>query len=327
MNSAPLNYLSGAGVRAYPVVWLTWGGLAISVLVILIISYLVVKGSTAAPTTQSTVKPVSPVPPVRRPPPSLSWIYVGVGVSSVVLLGSAVVTMLVLAAVASPPEEPAFTVEVTGHQWWWEARYLPQDPNKTPSEIFNTANEIHVPVGKPVRILLRSADVIHSFWVPALTGKTDTIPGQTNSSWLEADTAGTYLGQCAEYCGTQHAHMALRIIADPPDRFQAWRNDQLAAASNPPAASQAATGEAVFEAGCGGCHKVRGTLAGGALGPDLTHLMSRQTIAAGTLPNTPANLSAWIADPQHVKPGTQMPSIPLSGPELEAVRSFLQGLT
>jgi cytochrome c oxidase subunit 2 len=175
--------------------------------------------------------------------------------------------------------------------------------------------------------LLRSADVIHSFWVPALTGKTDTIPGQTNSSWLEADTAGTYLGQCAEYCGTQHAHMALRIIADPPDRFQAWRNDQLAAASKPPAASQAATGEAVFEAGCGGCHKVRGTLAGGALGPDLTHLMSRQTIAAGTVPNTPANLSAWIADPQHVKPGTQMPSIPLSGPELEAVRSFLQGLT
>jgi cytochrome c oxidase subunit II len=326
MDGAPLNYLTGAGVRAYPVVWLTWGLLVISCVVVVIVSFLVWQGTLRRRAPQDTSGGAEPAL-VQRPPTGLEWIYVGVGISSVVLLGSAVWTMYALAAVATAPSKPALTIEITGHQWWWEARYLPDDPSRNPSRIFTTANELHIPVGKPVRIRLKSADVIHSFWVPALTGKTDAIPGQTNETWLEADKAGTYLGQCTEYCGKQHAHMALRVIADPANQFASWRNNQLTAAATPASGSEVAKGEVVFESRCGGCHRVRGTLAGGALGPDLTHLMTRQTIAAGTIPNKPGYLSAWIADPQSIKPGTQMPALGLSGPELQAVRTFLQTLS
>jgi cytochrome c oxidase subunit II len=321
MDDAPLNYLTGAGLRAYPVVWLTWGMLAISVIVVLVIAYLLVAGLTRR---RPAVPPESAAsPPVRRPSSGLEWIYVGVGVSTVVLLGSAVWTMYTLAAVGPVPADAKHTIEVTAHQWWWEARYLSDQP----SHIFTTANELHIPVGERVLVLLKSSDVIHSFWVPALSGKTDAIPGQTNRTWLQADKAGVYTGQCTEYCGKQHAHMGLRVIADPPQKYDQWVANQLASAQKPAAGSEAAEGEQVFETRCGGCHRVRGTLAGGALGPDLTHLMTRKTIAAGSLRNTPARLSAWIADPQHIKPGTQMPSVDLSGPDLQALRTYLESLS
>jgi len=326
MDGAPLNYLTGAGLRAYPVVWLTWGLLVISCLVVLIIAFLVWQGARRR-RSPAGARDESGYALVQRPSTGLEWIYVGVGISSIVLLGSAVWTMYALAAVATPPSRPAFTIEITAHQWWWEARYLPEDPGSQPSQIFTTANELHVPVGKPVRIRLKSADVIHSFWVPALTGKTDAIPGQLNETWLEADKTGTYLGQCTEYCGKQHAHMALRVIAEAPKEFHSWRDNQLAAAPTPASGSEIAKGQAIFESRCGGCHRVRGTLAGGVLGPDLTHLMSRHTIAAGTVPNEPGYLSAWIADPQSIKPGTQMPALELSGPELQALRTFLRTLS
>jgi cytochrome c oxidase subunit 2 len=194
-----------------------------------------------------------------------------------------------------------------------------------PSRVFTTANEIHIPTGQPVRLDLASTDVIHSFWVPELSGKTDVIPGQRNETWIEADRPGTYRGQCAEYCGLQHAHMALSVVAELPAQFDAWWAAQLQGAPAP----QSQTAEAAqtdFVVHCGICHTVRGTSAGGRLGPDLSHLMSRRTIAAGTLPNTPGYLSGWIADPQHVKPGNLMPILDLSGTQLSAIRDYLERL-
>jgi cytochrome c oxidase subunit 2 len=185
-----------------------------------------------------------------------------------------------------------------------------------------TANEIHIPVGEPVRLKLGSADVIHTFWVPTLSGKTDLIPGQTNLTWLEADTPGVYRGQCNEYCGQQHAHMALAVYADAPDEFGAWWDRQVQAADRPEAAA-VSQGQRQFLLRCGACHAVRGTLAGGRVGPDLTHLMSRSTIAAGMLPNTVGHLSGWVANPQFIKPGSKMPNLELSGPELDEIRSYL----
>jgi cytochrome c oxidase subunit 2 len=226
--------------------------------------------------------------------------------------------VIVLAAVNGPPRPAKVTIEVTGQQWWWKARYLSDDA----SQVFTTANEIHIPAGEPVRIKLIGGDVIHSFWVPPLSGKTDTIPGQVNETWLEAAKPGRYRGQCTEFCGWQHAHMALYVIAEPRPDFDNWRNAQLQPAAAP-TTPEVTRGEHLFVFHCGACHMVRGTQAGGSVAPDLTHLMSRGTIAAGTLPNTIGDLSGWIANPQGIKPGARMPDLFLSGPELQDIRSFL----
>jgi cytochrome c oxidase subunit 2 len=202
---------------------------------------------------------------------------------------------------------------VTGHQWWWEARY--------PGTGAVTANEIHIPVRTPVRVEVQTADVIHSFWVPRLNRTIDTMPGKRNSIELYADAVGRYRGQCDEFCGLQHAHMAFYVIADPPAVFRRW----LAAQSKPAAAS--GPGRAVFmNASCANCHSIRGTAASGDVGPDLTHLQSRSTIGALTLPNTRADLREWITDSQRVKPGNQMPDIRLKGPQLNALLDYLEAL-
>jgi cytochrome c oxidase subunit 2 len=314
----PLSYLTGHGAKAYPVVALTWGLAIISVLVTLIVTGLVVWGVYAR-----RVRGAGPIDtvPVARGSGGLRWIGIGVGISSVALLGSLVWTVIVLAAVNGPGGAPPLTIEVTGLQWWWKARYIDDDPLRA----ITVANEIHIPVGQPIRVKLIGGDVIHSFWVPALTGKTDTIPGQTNITWLEASRPGRFRGQCTEYCGEQHAHMAFEVVAETPDQFEAWRQAQAqpgAAATAP----QAQRGEHLFEFHCGACHAVRGTRAGGSVAPDLTHLMSRRTIAAGTLPNTPGNLVGWIANPQQIKPGTLMPNLYLSGPDLTDISTYLQSL-
>jgi cytochrome c oxidase subunit 2 len=171
---------------------------------------------------------------------------------------------------------------------------------------------------------LIGGDVIHSFWVPSLGGKTDTIPGQTNITWLQADRPGIYRGQCTEYCGKQHANMGFFVVAEPAQQFEQWRRQQIAPAAPSPNLAQDV---AAFQTRCGVCHTVRGTPAGGKVGPDLTHVMSRGTIAAGTLPNTPGHLTGWIANPQGIKPGNLMPQIDMSGADLNAIRSFLQTLS
>lgn len=201
----------------------------------------------------------------------------------------------------------ALKIEVIGEQWWWRVRY----PG------FETANEIRIPAGQPVELVLRSADVIHSFWVPGLAGKVDMIPGRENRLRLTADKAGEFRGQCAEFCGGPHARMALHVIAEGAEQFERWMKNQELAAKNP---------HALFLARCAVCHTVRGTAAAGARGPDLTHVGSRRFIAAGTLPNTPGNLAGWIAGGQHIKPGNLMPAMRLSGEELQSLAAYLASL-
>jgi cytochrome c oxidase subunit 2 len=226
-------------------------------------------------------------------------------------------TVAVIAEIANPPAKPSVVVEVTGRQWWWQVRYLNDDP----SRIFTTANEIHIPVGKPVLFRLLGGDVIHSFWIPALAGKTDLVPGQLNETWLEASKPGTYRGQCAEYCGIEHAKMAFVVVAESPADFARWQAHQFQSASAP--SGSAVMGEAAFNTHCGSCHAVRGTDAAGVLGPDLSHLMQRKTLGAGILPNDPADLARWISDPQGIKPGNLMQKPELSDAELADIDTYL----
>lgn len=224
-----------------------------------------------------------------------------------------------LARMAGP--EP-LVIELTGHQWWWEVGY----PGEEPSRALTNANEIHVPAGQPVRLVLRSTDVIHSFWIPNVSGKRDLIPGQVNQLDFVVEKAGVYRGQCAEFCGFQHAHMGLVLVAHPADEFDAWYEAQLAPAS-PPSGEEAQTGQKAFlSSSCVLCHTIRGTPAGGKNGPDLTHVASRRGIAGHTLPMTRGALAAWIADPQAVKPGAHMPRSELTPAQLNGVLAYLEQL-
>jgi cytochrome c oxidase subunit 2 len=224
---------------------------------------------------------------------------------------------LIRSTQAPAATDTKLTVQVIGHQWWWEVRY--------PGTPAVTANEIHIPARTPVNLEVTTADVIHSFWVPQLNRKIDTIPGQVNRIELNADHPGTFRGQCAEFCGIQHAHMAMRVIAQTPADFRAWLAHESAAAT-PPTGGAAAAGSTTFQDNCSSCHMVRGTPADGDVGPDLTHLASRSTIGAVTLDNGPAGLAKWITDNQDVKPGNDMPDFPYSGRTLEDLVSYLSSL-
>jgi cytochrome c oxidase subunit 2 len=225
-----------------------------------------------------------------------------------------------LNALASPPGgKPAVTVDVIGHQWWWEIRYADQ-----PGAV--TANEMHIPVGESVQVRLRTADVQHSFWVPNLMPKTDLIAGKINKTWLFTEHAGTYRGQCAEYCGRQHAFMALRVVAEPPARFRSWVA-ALAAPTPRPMTAAEQRGLQVFEqSSCASCHTVRGTTAVGQVGPDLTTIGSRWSIGAGAAPNDAGHLGGWIANSQTIKPGNAMPPQPVPAQDLPDLVAYLKSL-
>lgn len=214
------------------------------------------------------------------------------------------------------------TIQITGHQWWWEVTY----PNSQADQTITTANEIHVPLNTPVVVLTNSADVIHSFWAPSITGKRDLVPGYSSAFWFQVAKAGIYHGQCAEFCGLQHAHMGLSVIAETADKFQEWQQRQIKLAAEP-STSEAIRGRGVFLThACLMCHTIRGTDAGSHLGPDLTHVASRKMIAAETLPNTAGALAGWIVDPQRIKPGTLMSPNPLAPDDLQALVVYLQSL-
>jgi cytochrome c oxidase subunit 2 len=259
----------------------------------------------------------------EKPGERLGWyVVVGAGiVLPIVLLATlfAVSDLFVIRTTQAPAANATrLTVLVTGHQWWWEVRY--------PGTRAVTANEIHIPVRTRVRVEVRTTDVIHSFWVPELNRKIDTIPGRTNAIELYADAVGRYRGQCAEFCGLQHAHMGVAVIADPPATFRRWlaRQSEPAAA---PASTLASRGrDAFLDGSCSSCHTIRGTSADAEVGPDLTHVADRQTLAALSIPNTRADLADWIRNSQHVKPGNLMPNLRLPDAQLRAVVVYLEGL-
>jgi cytochrome c oxidase subunit 2 len=258
-----------------------------------------------------------------KPGERFAWfVVVGAGVVlPIVLLATLFVVsdILVIRTTQAPAASSTrLTIQVIGHQWWWEVRY--------PGTKAVAANEIHIPVRTPVRVEVRTADVIHSFWVPELNRKIDAIPGRQNVVEVDADAVGRYRGACAEFCGLQHTHMAMYVFADPPAVFERWLANQAAPAATAMSA-QAQLGERVFTQGsCSSCHTIRGTAATGSVGPDLTHLATRNTLAALTIANTRRDLSSWIDDSQHVKPGNQMPNIHLSSPHQRALVAYLAGL-
>lgn len=310
-----MSLLEGLGWAAGREAWLGWILIAIASVTIVTIVLLVLAGTFRNRRDEAKA--------IGESDQGLGWIVGGgIVVPAVVLAGVLVLTLTTLTAVASPPVRDPLTVEIIGHRWWWEVKY----PGASPDRMVSTANEIHIPVGRQVKLRLSTADVIHSFWTPTLAGKTDLIPGKTNTMWLEAERAGRYAGQCAEYCGDQHAHMRTVVVADDPGAFARWLDAQRLPAFEP-VGGDAVRGRDVFlGSACALCHAVRGTRAGGRIGPDLTHLASRETIAAGTLPNTKANLLAWITAPQVVKPGTVMPAVPLAAADLTALVVYLQTL-
>lgn len=249
-------------------------------------------------------------------------VIAGAVVTVIILVGTVIYSVSTGSAMASPLAGSALRIKVTGHQWWWEFEYS----DSIPAHTLVTANEIHVPVGEPIQIVGTSSDVIHSFWAPSLFGKKDMIPGKATSMWFQVDRPGTYRGQCAEFCGHQHAKMAVVIVAESREKFNSWYKQQLQPAA-PPSDSLTRAGEQVFmKRGCPLCHTVGGTLALGTLGPPLTHIASQTTIASGTLANSRGNMAGWILDPQRIKPGVRMPPNNLSGPELQAILAYLESL-
>jgi cytochrome c oxidase subunit 2 len=240
-------------------------------------------------------------------------------VSSVLLVALLVASIATDRAMAKLSLTDAVAVHITAHQWWWEVTY----DDALPERVFATANEIYVPVGRPVVATLESVDVIHSFWVPSLAGKKDLIPGRTSTIEFRADAAGRYRGPCAEFCGWQHANMFLEVVAVPPADFEAWADAQRKPAADPSDAMAKRGRELFLTGSCMMCHAILGTTANARKAPDLTHVASRERLAAGRIANTPSELAAWIADPQRIKPGANMPAHPISGDDLQALVAYL----
>jgi cytochrome c oxidase subunit 2 len=296
------NALAPRGPEAARVSILGWGMIAVATAITVVVFALLV--AAILPGDRRRLRSI----------PSRTYVIVGgVAMPLVVLL---TLSGFTVAAMDATDTDGTTAIEVVGHQFWWEVRY--------PGTDAVTANEIHVPAGEPVRLTLRSDDVIHSFWVPALAGKVDMIPGRTNHLTIEADEPGTYRGQCAEYCGLQHARMAFVVIAETPDDYRAWLAGQARPAQ--PAAGTEAGARAFASQSCAGCHTIRGSDATGDRGPDLTHLASRQTLGALTIPNDRSHLARWIVDAPAFKEGVAMPPIVLSPTEQTAIVDYLQGL-
>ncbi len=223
---------------------------------------------------------------------------------------------------ASHAPSDELRIHVIGRQWWWEFQYQ----NGSADHLLTTANEFHIPVGRRVRFEVTSNDVIHSFWVPNLSPKMDAIPDHFNTIAFQADREGTYRGQCAEFCGLQHAHMGFIVVVESPDKFQEWFKNQLTPSAENLTAEQQKGRQIFLASPCVICHSIRGTDAFGSVAPDLTHLASRSTIAAAELENTPGNLSGWITDSQRLKPGTKMPPIDIASQDMQPLLSYLEAL-
>jgi cytochrome c oxidase subunit 2 len=311
--------LDPGGPKAAAILHLNWFMLITATVV-----YMVVIGALFYVLRRATTRPVAfdqdDADEPERERGRTRWVAGAVGASALILLLFMFVDVSTARTISRVGGEKPLRIDVVGHQWWWAVKY-PDTAN--PQNIVETANEIHVPVGRAVFIKMTSEDVIHSFWAPNLDGKKDLIPGHETRTWFRADSAGVYRGQCAEFCGHQHAKMAFLIVAEPKIQFEHWLESQKSEASDP-GDSLAREGQRVFLSGsCAMCHAISGTSAGSKFGPDLTHLASRRTIAAGTLPNNTGNLAGWILDPQSIKPGVKMPANKLDPQSLRALLAYL----
>jgi cytochrome c oxidase subunit 2 len=318
MKTAPLlNIFAPESTPAASIVHLSIFVLAITAIIFIVVATLLVYSIVKFRATPANVDR-EPAQVYGSTQIELAWTIVPVLI--VVVLFAA--TARVIHAIQDAPKPPtAVDVTVIGHQFWWEYRY--------PSLGIVTANELHIPVSgasqpRPTFLRLLSADTDHSFWIPQLAGKTDLIPNRVNALWMDPQRTGIFLGQCAQYCGTQHAKMLQRVSVDTPDEFDAWVHAQQQAAAQD---ESAAAGKRVFETtACINCHTIRGTVASGRFGPDLTHLMSRVTLASGAAENTPENLRLWLKDPDAIKPGSLMPAMKLSDAELDGLVRYMQSL-
>jgi cytochrome c oxidase subunit 2 len=310
------SVLSPAGIQASSIhaLWLfmLWVAIAVFVLVLAVLVMAIVRARRGRPGERSATSDKT----------LMRGVGVAVGVTVVTLLVLLVASVLTGRAVGALHASSAVTIELTGHQWWWEVQY----EDAIPSRRVVTANELHIPVNRPVVLKVTSRDVIHSFWVPNLQGKRDLIPGYTTALWLQADRRGVFRGQCAEFCGMQHAHMALEVVSESDRDFGAWLEAMRQPAPEPDDALTSRGRDVFMQARCAACHTIRGTDAAGRIAPDLTHLASRRTLAAGTLPNTADHLAGWIRDPQRAKPGNQMPPNPLADDNLRALVAYLETL-
>lgn len=313
-GSAAANIFDPHSPSGESIAWLFWLVLGISGIIFLIIEVALI---TFAIRYRQRGEAGEPRQIFGNRRMELLWTGIPAATLAIVF-GIMVATMHSVAA--SPVDDAnTLTINVVGHQWWWEYDY--------PGQHFVAANELHIPAGQTIHLRLGSADVIHDFWVPQLGRKMDMIPGQTNDLWLRADTTGTYLGACAEYCGAEHAWMRLRVVAESPEDFAAWVAGQQQ--GEPPIAGDAAHGRDLFFNGagnCTSCHAIAGTSAKARVGPDLTHVGGRATIGAGVLTNTPENMARWLKDPQAVKPGNRMPDLRLSDDEVRALAAYLETL-
>lgn len=332
MSLAAAGSLDPQGPAAQSIADLWWLLLVLGAIPFVIVMTLLLGGLFRRRPTDGRPEPI-PVPADHEPDPDVTpvervprlphtygrWL-IGGGVLMptvliVIVLGATIESMR---DVPSTAGDDALVVEVVGHQWWWEIHY--------PDHGFTTANELHLPVGRQVEVRLTSADVIHSFWVPELAGKLDLLPQRTNTLVLEASEPGTYGGACAEFCGLQHTHMQLSVVASDDDTFAAWIAGQQADAADPTDA-RATEGRDVFVgSACADCHTIAGTPAAGETGPDLTHVAGRARIGAGALENTPEELGRWITDPHEIKSGVDMPAADLTDDEVDAVVAYLGGL-
>ncbi|MDB5477595.1 MAG: cytochrome c oxidase subunit 2 [Alphaproteobacteria bacterium] len=254
----------------------------------------------------------------------LTGVVIAVSLTIIVLTSFVILSYAVDKNLIGLDKNPALEIEITGHQWWWEVRYL----SKTPSDVFTTANEIHVPLNTKIRLILKSSDVIHSVWFPNLAGKRDIIPGHDQDLFIRVDKEGTWQGRCGEFCGMQHAFMGLTLFAEPKPAFEAWEKAQRLPAEEPQSAEEK-HGKEVFTTGaCAMCHVIRGTDSTGysSNAPDLTHLKSRATIGAGAAANTKGDLGGWILDPHGIKPGVHMPTISQEPQDFQALLSYLETL-
>jgi cytochrome c oxidase subunit 2 len=316
-SAAPLDYfLHAAGPATAPTRLLGWALTAISVLVAFVVAALLLGALLRR-------RPPAAADSVHADEGGMRFVWIGTALSSIALFAMLAYVLVTLDSVAAPAQQPRLTITVTAYDWWWKVDY---DNPDAPTHHLTTANEIRIPAGEPVAVELRSADVIHAFWVPQLAGKTQAIPGVVNQQWIQADHPGVYRGQCSQFCGAQHAHMAFEVIAQTRSEFDTWYVAQIQPTTQMLANDSARAGQQLFIERCAGCHAIRGTNAAGAQAPDLTHLNSRRLIAAGTLVNNEANQLDWIRHAQQIKPDSLMPSIALSADDARELSAYLRTL-